>query len=150
MMAVVVNKGKPNVTAHSPYPQSHCNDLSLVENRVSGQFCDTLRRGLDYQKHATPEQECSDCVLDEMVTILNSPFGYDSGYEEDFHSRTSSCSKTAYTFTDRLHIRLLRAYRRVGHYTRIQMSQLAHSERARLLRVYRVAILCLYLVSIAI
>jgi hypothetical protein len=47
----------------------------------------------------TMAQNCSDCVLGGIQTNLNSPFGFDLDYEQDFISRTSSCNKLTYSYT---------------------------------------------------
>ena len=51
------------------------------------------------QRKLTAAQNCSDCMLGVMQIQLNSPFGYDDEFADDFKSATSSCSATGYVYT---------------------------------------------------
>jgi len=68
-------------------------------SRATGQWCDTIRTSWLSMGRLTEEEECHECVLKSFVADLNSPFGYDFQYEQDFHEHTSSCNSPGYTFT---------------------------------------------------
>jgi hypothetical protein len=81
-------------------PKSKPSSKSQLTNfSVSGQFCDTIFLSWLNTGARTAAQNCSDCVLGGMQTDLNSPFGFDLDYEQDFASRTSSCNKFTYSYT---------------------------------------------------
>ncbi|KAI9927171.1 hypothetical protein ASPWEDRAFT_177630 [Aspergillus wentii DTO 134E9] len=74
-------------------------DLSCRKDSSSGKFCDEIFVSFLNQSRLTAAQNCSDCMFGIVQIQLNSPFGYDDGFAEDFKSATSSCSATKYPFT---------------------------------------------------
>lgn len=48
---------------------------------------------------STKAANCSDCALGVVQTQLNSPFGFDEEFAQDFQSLTSSCGSSGYSFT---------------------------------------------------
>lgn len=71
----------------------------LICGRDSGEYCDKEFVSWLNGSQLTAAQNCSDCMLGVMQIQLNSPFGYDEGFVNDFKSMTSSCSATGYPFT---------------------------------------------------
>ncbi|KAH8693418.1 hypothetical protein GQ44DRAFT_765230 [Phaeosphaeriaceae sp. PMI808] len=48
---------------------------------------------------STKAANCSDCSLGSMQTQLNSPFGYDEEFDQEFQAAKSSCGSSGYSFT---------------------------------------------------
>ncbi|RMD41456.1 hypothetical protein DV735_g3659, partial [Chaetothyriales sp. CBS 134920] len=74
-------------------------DLSCRKDSATGQYCDEIFVSWLNGSRFTSAQNCSDCMLGVVQIQLNSPFGYDDDFAEQFASTTASCGKSEYTFT---------------------------------------------------
>ncbi|PGH18378.1 hypothetical protein AJ79_00445 [Helicocarpus griseus UAMH5409] len=73
-------------------------NLSCRKDSTFGRSCDEIfvsSLGSD----PALSQNCSDCMLGVVQLQLNSPFGYQPEFAEDFQSITSSCGAGGYDFT---------------------------------------------------
>jgi hypothetical protein len=73
--------------------------MLIKESRDTGKFCDILGTEWLNDDSESPNRNCEDCVLGAIQARINSPADYSEETEEDFHSRTSSCSNTRYPVT---------------------------------------------------
>lgn len=74
--------------------------MALCFRKTSGRYCDELFfLWLVADNASTSAANCSDCSLGVMQIQLNSPFGYDDDFADDFKSATASCSSADYPFT---------------------------------------------------
>ncbi|KAH7073207.1 LysM domain-containing protein [Paraphoma chrysanthemicola] len=75
-------------------------DLSCRVDASSGRYCDELMLSwLAAGNASTKAANCSDCSLGSMQTQLNSAFGFDEEFAEDFQAVKASCGSTGFAFT---------------------------------------------------
>ncbi|KAF2000149.1 carbohydrate-binding module family 50 protein [Amniculicola lignicola CBS 123094] len=79
---------------------SYTYDLSCRKDASSGRYCDELMFSWLAAGNATTKAaNCSDCALGSMQTQLNSPFGFDAEFAQDFQALKSTCGSSGYSFT---------------------------------------------------
>ncbi|KAI0157093.1 carbohydrate-binding module family 50 protein [Hypoxylon sp. FL1284] len=77
-------------------------NLACRKDAASGQYCDEIFFSwLNDSSTSTniTAQNCSDCMIGSMEAQLNSPFGYDEEFAEDFENLTASCGVAGYSYT---------------------------------------------------
>ncbi|KAF2723823.1 carbohydrate-binding module family 50 protein [Polychaeton citri CBS 116435] len=62
----------------------------------SNDFCYDVMRAWQSETELTPEQSCSDCLLDTLRLDQSSPFSFNGDFASNFSSLTSSCGKTGF------------------------------------------------------
>lgn len=73
-------------------------DLNLTTSiSTTNEFCDLVLAAAEASNN-TDEYLCSDCLLGTWKSQLESPFGYEKSYEDDFASITSRCGANGYSF----------------------------------------------------
>jgi hypothetical protein len=75
-------------------------DLSCRKDVLSGRYCDELMFSWLAAGNAwTNAVNCSDCSLGSMQTQLNSPFGFDEDFAQQFQVSKASCGSSDFPFT---------------------------------------------------
>lgn len=75
-------------------------DLSCRKDTSSARYCDELFfLWLASGNASTSVAKCSDCSLGVVQVQLNSPFGFNEEFAQEFKSTKASCSSSEYSFT---------------------------------------------------